>query len=65
MKVVDGLLGGDHAAVDFMEKLAQPQSSAEKRIVCNFKRADFEQFRDLLSAIPWDTCLWGGEIGDS
>ena len=65
MQVVDGLPGADHAAVDFVLKLAKPQSSAEKRIVYDFKRADFEQFRDLLSAIPWDICLSGESIEDS
>ena len=65
VKVVDGLPGADHAAVDFVLKVAPPQSSAEKRIVYDFKKADFEQFRDLLSAIPWDKCMWGVSIEDS
>ena len=33
VKVVDGLPEADHAVVDFMLKVAPPQSSAEKRIV--------------------------------
>ena len=65
VKVVDGLPGADHAAVDFVLKVAPPRSSAEKRIVYDFKKADFEQFRDLLSAIPWDTCMWGVSIKES
>ena len=48
VKVVDdGLPGVDHDAVDSVLKVAQPQSSAEKRIVYDFKKADFEQL------IPW------------
>ena len=48
----------DHAAVGFMLKPAKPQSSAEKRVVYDFKTADFEQFRDLLSAFPWDIAMF-------
>ena len=33
VQVVDGLPGADHAAVDFVLKLAKPQSSSEKRVV--------------------------------
>ena len=65
VQVVDGLPGADHAAVDFVLKLAKPQSSEEKRVVYDFKRADFEQFHDLLSAIPWDIYLSGESIEDS
>ena len=63
--VVTYLPGGDHAAVDFMTKLAQPQSSAEKGTVYHFKRADFEQFHNLFSTISQDACLWGGDSEDS
>ena len=39
MKVVDGLPGVDHAAVDFVLKLPKPQSSVEKRVVYDFKES--------------------------
>ena len=65
VKVVDGLPGADHEAVDFVVGLARPRSSAERRIVYDFKRADFEMFRDRLSDIPWTSYLWGDSIEDS
>jgi len=65
VKVVDGLPGADHEAVDFVVELAPPRSSAERRIVYDFKRADFEMFRDRLSAIPWTSYIWGVSIEDS
>jgi len=52
-------------AVDFVVELARPRSSAERRIVYDFKRADFEMFRDRLSDIPWTSYLWGDSIEDS
>jgi len=65
VRVVDGLPGADHEAVDFVVELAPPRSSAERRIVYDFKRADFEMFRDRLSAIPWTSYIWGVSIEDS
>jgi len=49
----------------FVVELAQPRSSAERRIVYDLKRADFEMFHDCLSAIPWTSYLWGVSIEDS
>jgi len=65
VKVVDGLPGANHDAVDFVVELARPRSSAERRIVYDFKRVDFEMFHNCLSAIPWTSYLWGVSIEDS
>ena len=46
-------------------KLVKPRPAADMRTVYDFKRADFDRFRELLSASPWDTCLWGPSIEDS
>ena len=57
MKVVDGLPDADHAAVDFMLKLAKPQSSVEKRVVYDFKRAlKFRRKGSILFAVA-DECI--------
>jgi len=65
VKVVDGLPGADHEAVDFVVELARPRSSAERGIVYDFKKADFEMFRDHLNAISWTSYLWEVSIEES
>lgn len=52
MEFVDNLTGGDHDAVDFLVE------------VYHFKKADFNQFRDLLAAIPWNCCSGGSDDED-
>ena len=44
VEAVDGFPGADHDAVNFIVDLAQPHPSEEKRVVYDFKRADFEKF---------------------
>ena len=64
VEVVDGLPGGDHDAVHFVYEVGNPVLSRAKRKVYNFKKANFDHFRDLLAMIPWDCCLSGNSIED-
>ena len=49
-------------AVDFLVEVGRLASRC-KRKVYNFKKADFNQFRDLLAAIPWN-CCFGGSVDE-
>ncbi len=64
VEVVDGLPGGDHDAVHFRITAEKRVLSRSKRKVYNFRKANFDQFRDLLSLIPWSQCILGRNIED-
>ena len=52
--VTDNLPGTDHSAVRFSLATRPPPSSAPKRTVFNFKKANFDEFREKLSNASWD-----------
>ena len=62
--VVNGLVGSDHHAVRFDILCSPPKTKAHVHTVYNFKKANFEEFRDLLSKIPWDCCFQSDSIED-
>ena len=48
--VVDGIVGSDHDAVVMINM----SHSEHSYMIYNFKKADFDHFRELLGAIPCD-----------
>ena len=62
IKIADNLQGTDHQAVDFSLSLTIPAQTLVRRWVYSFKHADFDKFRNLLSVIPWKSCLLGENI---
>ena len=65
VEVVDGIPGSDYDAVRFSFKASKPSILRHKRHSYNFKKANFDQFRDLLSIIPWNSCFLGDSIEDA
>ena len=41
----------------FQVKCTNPTLVMHNHFTYNFKKAEFDQFRDLLSEIPWKSCL--------
>ena len=64
VKVVDGLPGSDHDAVYFSINLGRRRISRQKQLVYNFKKANFDLFREMLSKIPWDCCFLSESINE-
>lgn len=56
-EVVDGIPGSDHESVQFSINLTKKKITRHRRLMYNFKRADFKAFRELLSKIPWNCCF--------
>ena len=63
--VVDGIPGSDHEAVQFLIRATKPAPVRQNRFVYNFKRGDFNRFRDLLSEIPWNCCFLSDNVDDA
>ena len=57
VEVVDNLSGGDHDAVDFLVEVGRQVAQRSKRKVYNFKKADFNQFRDPPGCNPMELLL--------
>ena len=64
VKVVDGLPGSDHDAVYFSINLGRRRFLRQKRLVYNFKKANFDLFREMLSKVPWDCCFLSESINE-
>ena len=62
LEVVSGIPGSDHDAIQFSVKSTKPTLVRHNRFTYDFKKADFDQFRDLLSEIPWDCCVLNDNI---
>ena len=62
--VVDGIPGSDHSAIQFLARFVKPTLVRQNRPVYNFRRADFDRFRDLLSKIPWNCCFLTDIVDD-
>ena len=52
--VVDNLPHTDHDSVIFSLNLLPPRQEGVRRILYNYKKADFDIFRDTLRKAPWD-----------
>ena len=57
VQVVDGILGSDHVAVDFIIEGKIKRVSTRKRTIYNFNKADRDLYDDLLSKVQWDSCF--------
>ena len=64
VKVVDGLPGSDHDAVYFPINLGRRRLSRQRQLVYNFKKANFDLFREMLSKVPWDCCFLSESINE-
>ena len=62
VRVTCNLPGTDHLAVDFLLSFSRGHQASGRRWVYNFKKADFNRFRDLLSEIQWNSYLLGESI---
>ena len=51
-------------AVQFSINLTKKKITRHRRLMYNFKRADFKAFRELLSKIPWNCCFLTESIED-
>ena len=65
VNVVDGIPGGDHDAVDFTINCGKRPVSQCRRLVYNFKKADWVLFKELLGKIPWDCCFLTDSVEDA
>ncbi|GAB0199286.1 hypothetical protein GRJ2_002394000 [Grus japonensis] len=54
----------DHEMVEF-KMLRAVRRAQSKLITLNFRRVDFDLFRDLLGRVPWDKALEGRGSQDS
>ena len=62
--VVSGIPGSDHDAIQFLARFVKPTLVRQNRPVYNFRKADFDRFRDLLSKIPWNSCFLTDNVDD-
>ena len=69
VNVTDGLPSTDHFAIEFSLSVGNPVQYHCQRTLYNYKKADFNAFREVLPHIPWDIvsddddieyswCLW-------
>ncbi len=65
VEVIDGIPGSDHDAVRFSIRKNKQPLSRYKRHSYNFKKANFDHFRDLLSRIPWSFCFLNTNVEDA
>ena len=54
--VVDNLPSTDHFAVEFHLLVSIPTQTQCRRSLYNYKKADFDTFREVLFRVPW-TCV--------
>ena len=47
----------DHKLISFELDLKVPKRSKTKRVVYNFKRADWSGLKETLRNTPWDACI--------
>ena len=65
VEVTDGIVGSDHCAVGFNISYSTPRHSSPPVNVYNFKNADFNHFRDMLSMIPWNCCFLSDSVEEA
>jgi len=54
IEVTDSLPGCDHDAIHFMLSATIPQQSTTKRVLYNYKSANIDDFKEVLSRVSWD-----------
>ena len=59
VEVVDNFSDADHVAVQFLVEAGRRVALRSKRKVYNFRKVNFNRFRDLLAVIPWSSCFLG------
>ena len=62
VNVTDNLPSTDHCAIEFSLSVGIPVQSHCQRTLYNYKKADFDAFREVLSHIPWDIVNDGDDI---
>ena len=62
--VVSGILGSDHDAIQFIARFVKSTLVRQNRPVYNFRKADFDRFRDLLSKVLWNSCFLTDNVDD-
>ena len=62
LEVVSGIPGSDHDAIQFSVLSTKPTLVRHNRFTYDFKKADFDRFRDLLCEIPLNCCFLSGNI---
>ena len=51
---MDSLPGCDHDAIHFQLSLHKPKHSTTKFLLCSYKAANIDDFREVFSHISWD-----------
>ena len=54
IKIREGLGFSDHASIYCLLNLLPPKQSHTTRMLYNYSKANFTEFRDCLQKIPWD-----------
>ena len=62
--VVSGIPGSDHDAIQFLARFVKPTLVRQNCPVYNFRKGDFDRFRDLLIKIPWKSCFLTDNVDD-
>ena len=57
VEVVVNFSDADHVAVQFLVEAGRRVAQRSRRKVYNFRKANFNQFRDLLAVIPCSSCF--------
>ena len=65
VRVIDGIIGSDHDAIQFDVNTVRLHISRQKRYSYSFKKADFTLFRTILSKIPWGCCFFNNNVEES
>ena len=55
----------DHKLIGFELDLKVPKRSKTKRVVYNFKRADWSGLKETLRNTPWDACIVPDDVDAS
>ena len=64
VEVTDGISGSDHDSVQFSINLTKQRAHKRRRMTYNFKKANFDDFRQLLSKVPWNCCFLSESVND-
>jgi len=55
--ITGNLEGSDHEAVEFYLNARKPKVITKKRMIYNYKKADFDALREKLDKVPWECVL--------
>ena len=62
VNITDNLPSTDHSTIEVSLPVGIPVQSHCRRTLYNYKKADFDAFREVLSHIPWDIVNDGDDI---